>query len=78
MRPVILLSSLDCDETLDRANEYIRRIQMSSLVENPLSLDELRDSLVIFDDCEALPDDEAKAAESALNLIATQGRHSNT
>lgn len=75
-RPVVLVSGLPEDETLDAAS-FIRRIRLDTLLEAPLQLEELRQSLLIVDD--ALEGTLSKELEEAIwkliNLVCSQGRH---
>lgn len=75
-RQQVLISKLDEDETLDSA-PWIKRINVQTLVDHPFELAEARDSLVIVDDVEGLPLDQAVAVQKAVEIIATQGRHNN-
>jgi hypothetical protein len=76
-RPIVLMSRLDEDETLDQL-PYIRRINVNSLLDNPFDLKELQDCLLIIDDVEGLPIQLEKAVQQVLELVLTQGRHTNT
>jgi hypothetical protein len=76
-RPIVLMSRLEEDETLDTL-PYIRRIRVDSLLESPFDLRELQDCLMIIDDVEGLPIQLEKAVQQVLELVLTQGRHTNT
>lgn len=77
-RPIVLLSKLDQDDTLD-ALPYIRRLRADSLLEHDFELGEMgmEGSLVIMDDLEALPKDIDAKVQTMLELILCQGRHFN-
>lgn len=72
---VYLFSNKPEDSALDR-HEFLVRVPMDEgLYERPLTLDALRDSLVIFDDVEAISDkDLAKEIDRLKDLIMQQGR----
>jgi hypothetical protein len=78
-RPIVLISQLQEDETLDLLADEIgmRRLSIDSLVERPLELDELgKDgSLILFDDIDALDKETDLAVHDAITKIATMGRH---
>jgi hypothetical protein len=76
-RPIVLLSRLDQDETLDQVN-YIRRLRVDSLLESPFELRELENALLIVDDIEGMNVTQEKAVQQLLELVLTQGRHFNT
>lgn len=76
--PIYLLSNKTKDSTLDKYDFFNRIPLNENLVEDPLNLDELHDSLVIMDDIEGTPD---KKLENELDrirdLILQQGRDRN-
>ena len=76
-RDIYLFSALDCDTTLD-ACKYIRRIKLSEeLIE--LNAVDFKDSLVIFDDTDAVTSKPIKRlVVGILNTILQTGRHHNT
>ena len=77
-RPVVLVSKLDSDATLDSA-PFIRRVRIDSLVESPMELDEVENCCMIVDDADyGLNKDQQEAVQRLVDLILTQGRHSNT
>ena len=76
-RAIALLSRLPDDETLDQC-VYIKRVRVESLLESPFDLKELQDCLLIIDDVEGLPIQLDKAVQNVLELVLTQGRHTNT
>lgn len=72
---VLLFSNKDTDPAFDKL-DYLRRIELSEdLVEEPINLEELRNSLIIFDDTEFVKSKPlAKELERIANLILQQGR----
>jgi Cdc6-like AAA superfamily ATPase len=76
-REVYLFSHLKDDPSLDSVKP--KRFKMeSSLYENPLKVEELADSCVIFDDCECQPDKKIREAVlSIMNQVLEVGRHYN-
>lgn len=74
-REVFLLSGLDRDATLDALSglNRIDRTKLSS--DKPEKIEPWRDSLVLVDDIETLPKDEAEAADKLQSTAITQGRH---
>lgn len=74
-RSVFLLSGLDRDLTLD-ALPGLNRVDRTKLTaEKPEKIEPWRDSLVLVDDVETLPNDEAEAADKLQSTVITQGRH---
>lgn len=75
---VILFSRLDKDKSLDEIKPI--RIKLDrSIIEDPINIEELKDSLVIFDDCDTIQDTELKNAIIKLkNDLLECGRHTNT
>jgi len=78
-RDVFVVSALTEDKTLDELT-FLQRILVDSLVEKPLenAIGAFEDSLVIFDDIEALVGEERKAVNELLDALLTLGRHSRT
>jgi len=79
-RHIVLVSALEEDSTL-RTNEpplYIQRLNLQSLVDRPVELDELQDVLLIFDDVEGMPKDMAVAVQELADLVGNRGRHQAT
>jgi hypothetical protein len=77
-RAIYLISPKDEDDSLDE--RYINRLKMKAKnwIEDPIPLEELEDSLVVFDDCEAIGDREVKMAVDKLkDGILLQGRSKN-
>ena len=78
-RPIVLISQLHEDETLDLLADEIgmRRLSITSLLDHPLEIDELgkNGSLILFDDIDALDKESDLAVHDAITKIATMGRH---
>ena len=74
---VIVFSKLDDDPVLDKYKPT--RIELSEdLIEDPIELEELHDSLVIFDDIDSLTNkDVRKAVHNLRDRIFATGRHEN-
>lgn len=72
---VIVFSNLDSDPVLDKYKPT--RISLDEdLVEDPIELEELHDSLVIFDDIDSLTNKEVRKAVNELrDQIFSTGRH---
>lgn len=79
-RPIVLVSQLKADTTLDAIAQRIglRRINVETLVQRPLELDELHEALVLIDDVEGMAKPAADAVLRTAELIASQGRHTHT
>lgn len=81
---IYLISMLDTDATLDRADCVINRLNLQSLVDDPININsgEIDNSLILFDDIDPLLDGSDKGMKEALlklmNDILTTGRHTNT
>jgi predicted AAA+ superfamily ATPase len=76
--PIYLFSALKEDESLDSVNPQ-RIVLDESLIEDPISLEELSDSICIFDDIDVLPDKKIReAVYKLLNWILETGRHTRT
>jgi len=78
-RDVFVVSALNEDKTLDEL-KFLQRILVQTLVDDPLTnaIDAFSDSLVIFDDIEALVGEERRAVSELLDALLTLGRHSRT
>lgn len=74
-KPFIIFSMIKEDEALDPLNP--RRIILDEeLVENPIDAEELRNTIILFDDVDAISD--KKLSKVVLNLrdqVLTMGRH---
>jgi hypothetical protein len=76
--PVYLISSLQKDETLDAISK-LERIDVDKLVASPpANVEAWKDSLVIIDDVEGLDKVQQAAVQRVQDMIASEGRHSNT
>lgn len=76
--PVYLISSLQKDETLDAISK-LQRIDVDKLVASPpKDVEAWKDSLVIIDDVEGLDKVQQAAVQRVQDMIASEGRHSNT
>jgi len=76
-RPIVLVSRLNEDETLDKA-KFIKRINIDSLLEKQFELNEFPiGGLVIVDDVEGLDKQREAAVQNMVDIILTQGRHQN-
>lgn len=74
---IILFSPVEQDDALD-AHDPERPLQESKYSENEIKLEEIPDSLVIFDDCESLSGADSKPVMQLQNTIAVRGRHTGT
>jgi energy-coupling factor transporter ATP-binding protein EcfA2 len=76
-RPRFLISSLDKDATLDAIG--LTRVDDEMLVADvPTDVYQWKECLVIIDDVEGFPKPKREAVQALQDLIATQGRHSDT
>jgi hypothetical protein len=75
---VILISRVEKDDVLDRLG--IKRLKIdSSLIDDPISMDEISNTLVLFDDVCTIPDKKIKNYILHLrDSILTIGRHYKT
>ena len=74
-RPIYLFSSLSSDESLDKIKP--KRIKMDeSMRQDPLKIDELADSVCIFDDIDVIADKKIRdAVYNILSQALEIGRH---
>jgi len=81
-RPIFLFSKVEDDPAFSAMihKKIITKVPLDeSLVKEPITTEELANSLAIFDDTDTVKDKEIKAAVDALiNDILQTGRHSNT
>jgi hypothetical protein len=77
-REVYLATQLEEDETLDSISPPIKRIRINSFLERPPKIDEFKNTLLICDDFDTLPKPELEALWSVIDMIAIQGRHTNS
>jgi len=79
-RQVYVLSALNSDKTLDSL-KGIKRIKLDTLIEDPFErgedLEALKNSLVIFDDCESLTGAHKRVVQELQDALLTMGRHKN-
>jgi len=75
---VYVFSALKEDETLDKLG--IKRIKVDyNLIDDPLTIDDFKNSLVIFDDIDVIGDKKIReAVYKILNSILETGRHTKT
>lgn len=78
-RPVILISSVTDDSSID-AIKGLKRLRLTpEFLEEEFEINDFRDSLVIFDDTDCITDKKTKLkVNGLLNLILETGRHTNT
>ena len=76
---VFMVSSLDKDEQLDKIKN-VKRIKLDEkFYETPFTIDDFRDTLVVYDDTEMIANKMIQEKiTNILNLILTTGRHTNT
>ena len=75
---VILFSGVNNDKQLDDIKNLIRVKLDDEFANKEISLEDFRDTLVIFDDCEAIENRlVASKLNSLLSMILVQGRHQN-
>ncbi len=76
--PIYIFSALKDDETLDILEPKRFKINKESLLDDPINTEDLKNSLVIFDDIDSISDKNLKNAVYAiLDSILTTGRHFN-
>jgi len=76
-RPRFLISSLEKDATLDSIG--LTRVDDEMLAADvPTDVYQWKECLVIIDDVEGFPKPKREAVQALQDLIATQGRHSET
>jgi len=74
---IYLMSAVEHDDALDKVKP-IRIICNEKIVDDPIQLNELKNSLVIFDDVDAfLNKDISKSLNHLRDTIMTTGRHEN-
>jgi hypothetical protein len=79
-RPIILISSVDKDESVDDIKNLKRlKIKSKEFLEEDFVIDDFKDSLVIFDDTDCITDKKLRTKVNAiLGMVLETGRHSNT
>ncbi len=78
-RPIILFSSITDDSSVDEI-KGLKRIRLDEdFLTEDFTIEDFRDTLVIFDDCDCLRDKKMKAKVMGIfNIIGDTGRHTNT
>ena len=75
---VYLLSSLDQDDSIDKIKD-LYRIKLNEFVEDKWTIDDLKDSCIIFDDTDCVTDKNIKKEiDLLLNSVLQTGRHTST
>jgi len=76
--PIYVFSALKEDETLDKIG--VKRIKIgANLISDPLEIDDLKDSICVFDDIDVISDKKHReAVYKILNSILETGRHTKT
>jgi len=76
---IFLFSMVADDPAFEKLKKKIHRIQITdNLLEQPVELSELNNTLVVFDDVDGIPDKKLYNAVTNLVLrIAEHGRHNN-
>lgn len=77
-RPIYLISELTEDETLDNSKVKLFRLPIASLMAKPAEITEFENSLVVFDDTDAVSKEVSKMVETLMNKLLTMGRHTKT
>ena len=75
-REVYLISKLKEDATLDKG-KFIKRINVETFLNEPPTIEEFSDSLVIMDDYESFEKTLYNAVIKLIDDIASMGRHHN-
>lgn len=76
--PVYLVSPKPEDDALDELNVFRLKLNEKNWIDDPPDLEEFEDSLVVFDDCEAIGDKNiALAVNKFKDQILLQGRSKN-
>ena len=71
-----VFSTVDEDEPLDKLDPI--RVDLDGLMDNPISLEELRDSVCLFDDCATISDTRLrKYVIDLMSHLIEVGRHYN-
>jgi len=72
-RPIYVISKLECDETLDEM-DFITRLDYSEWARDPPNINNIKDCMVIFDDCDGITGKVGKAVHQFMEDIAITGR----
>lgn len=76
---IILFSSVNKDEKLDKFKKLIRVKLNEEFYNTQLTIEDFRDCLVVYDDTEKISNIMiAEKLNNILNLLLTTGRHTNT
>ena len=79
-RPIILISSVDKDESVDDIKN-LKRLKLKSpeFLEEDFAIDDFKECLVIFDDTDCITDKKLRTkVNGILGMILETGRHTNT
>ena len=80
-RAIYLVSKLEEDSTLDSMKNPLIRLSPQKLIEKPIAttsdMEQLRDSMIIFDDYDTFQGKEGKVIQQLIDDIAVMGRHQN-
>jgi hypothetical protein len=74
-RPIVLVSKLTEDETLDNSKAKIGRVAIESLVKDPPAINEFNKTMVLFDDIDTLEKPYDEAVRRIMNDLLIMGRH---
>lgn len=79
-RPIIMISSVDKDDSVDDIKNLKRmKIKTKEFLDDEFSIDDFKDCLVIFDDTDCITDKKLRTkVNSILGMILETGRHTNT
>jgi len=77
-KPIYFISNVEEDKSIDE--KIVKRVALNdSWISEPLTVDDVKDSLVCFDDIEMIKNQGIKAEVfKFINEILTTGRHTNT
>lgn len=77
---IILFSSLESDETLDEIKQVRRvKVKTAGFVNETFTIDQFKDTLVIFDDTDCIKDKGITAQINHIaDIVLQTGRHTNT
>ena len=74
---IYLFSAVKSDPILDKIKKLMR-IDLKKFMEQEIDIEDFKDSLVIYDDCDSLPDKNIKKKVTSLqDRILQEGRHWN-
>ena len=77
---ILLFSSLESDETLDEIKQVKRvKVKTAGFVNETFTIDQFKDTLVIFDDTDCIKDKGITAQINHIaDIVLQTGRHTNT